>query len=100
METWDRFPRFPTVYETMGPSLSAYKLPSSIGGKGLPHKASPGDAGSFSKDPDRSGTKHLAVQGRHSPGPIYLVKPAIGKQVSSRLRSAGGVHFGTAPRFQ
>ena len=98
LDTWDHFSRFPGYHAHDSPGPTAYSLPSGIGGKALPHKAAARIV-AFSKDPDRSGTRHLAVMGRASPGPLYTIRPAIGKQVNSRLKSAAGVHFGTAARF-
>ena len=78
----------------MRPGPGQYPNPPAIGGKGLPHKSSQPVFG-FSKgerdaDPPTQGC---------SPGPVYMIKPAVGPQVDSQRPSSAKFGFGTGSRF-
>ena len=75
------------------PGPGQYKLPSSVGGY-MPDKRSYPVA-TFAK-----GERSSKTAASHSPGPIYLVVPAVGPQVSSQLKSPACYGFGTSSRFQ
>lgn len=48
---------------------------------------------------DRSGTTHMPRPGKGSPGPIYMMRASVGKQVSSSKRSSPMAAFSKANRF-
>lgn len=88
-------PRYYDPKRVVCPGPGSYKLPAAIGGIQPDKKSAPVVA--FSKG-ERSGTKHLAVKGRESPGPIYNQRAAVGDQVVSTMPSAGRAAFSRAKR--
>ena len=78
------------------PGPGTYKLPSAIGGH-HPNKPS-APVASFGKG-DRAGSSHMPVEGRSSPGPIYMMQASVGFQVLSSRKSSPKAPFSKANRF-
>lgn len=79
----------PGVYNTVtacGPQVSSTQRSAPLNGFGQPSVSS-------------SGRGILPLEGRHSPGPIYMNHPGCKKQVLSQKRSANTQAFGRASRF-
>lgn len=76
------------------PGPGAYPVPESIGGKGMPHKQSKPVYG-FSKSERDATPPNLGC----SPGPVYKLKNAVGRQVDSKRPSSAKFGFGTSSRF-
>ncbi len=75
------------------PGPGQYLLPSAVGGDHPAIHSNPVFAFSKGERSPRSGGAP------HSPGPVYMVVPAVGPQVSSRLRTPAKYGFGTSSRF-
>lgn len=74
------------------PGPGQYKMVSMVGGY-VPDKPSQ-PVVAFSKAQLRNQKEYV-----RSPGPVYKIVPAVGKQVSSALRSPAMYGFGTSSRF-
>ncbi len=85
--------RFFTEDQTAYPGPGEYKIPTAVGGYAPDKKSQP--IAAFSK-----GERSTKLPEPNSPGPVYMVVPAIGPQVNSQLKSPAKYGFGTSSRFQ